>query len=153
MAQLQTVSTARLAGRFRNSTPSRILAISGAAGLAGALFYSHTEAIVGGQPVWLMAGLLYTVSIGLTATLIFRFLPKLGHFMELTAVSRLLLASAGFMVPDFAVMLTTAPLLNATMVIGGALLIRSVARAKSQAGLHFGPRFLSKQQADVPGRL
>lgn len=100
-----------------------------------------------------MAGLLYTVSIGLTAALVFRFLPKLGPFMELTAVSRLLLASAAFMVPEFADTLTTSPLLNATMVVVGAFLVRGAARLSLHARTRVRLRLLPKQPAQMPGGL
>ena len=151
MATLRTVSRNQLALRFRNSIPLRVGALAASSGLAGGLFYLHTGPQIAGQPVWLVAGLLYAAAIGLTAAFIYRFLPKLGPFMELTSISRLLLAGASALVPAVAVVVTTSPVLNATLIVLGAALIRVAGRARERA--QAGPGFPSRSSrpAQVPG--
>lgn len=127
--------------------------VVGSAGFAGGVFYWHTGAHIAGQPAWLIAGLLYATSFGLTAALIFRFLPKLGPFMILTSISRLLLASASVVAPAIAVALTTSPVLNATLVVLGAVLIRAVSRASWPARTRAGFQVAAKPSARFQGGL
>lgn len=112
------------------NAPVRVLAIAVSAGVAGALFYGHLASPAGGLPVWALAGLMYAVMVGASAAVMFRLLPRFRQFVELTALSRLLLALASIAAPDLAVAMTTSPLLNATLVVGGAMLLRGLARAR-----------------------
>lgn len=153
MADPQTVSISVPADRLQTRVSLRISAIAGSAGLAGSLFYWPLGAHIGGQPAWLIAGLLYATLIGLTATFIYKFLPKLGFFMELTSISRLMLAIATVVSPKIAVALLTSPVLNATMVVLGAILIRAAARARWPALAHSGFQLRSKRPAQFPGGM
>jgi hypothetical protein len=151
MSISQTVSNSSPAFRPRDRVPLRICAIAGSAGLAGSLFYRHAGAQIGGQPAWLIAGLLYAAAVGLTAAFIFRFFPKLGPFMELTSISRLLLAIASAVSPKIAVALVTSPALNATMIVLGAVLIRAAARSGWPRRSHTGYRLRTSRPAQSSG--
>jgi hypothetical protein len=153
MATSETVSYSVTPYRRRNRVPLRISAIAGSAGLAGGLFYWHVGAEIWGQPAWLFASLLYATSIGLTAALIFRFFPNLGPFMELTSVSRLMLASASVVSPKIAIALLASPALNATIVVLGAVLIRATTGALWPAQTQSVLQIRSKQPAQIPGGM
>ena len=103
-----------------------VCVVAGLAGVAGCLFYGHAEGSVGPAPLWLYAGTMYAGLIGASAAAIYWALPKLRHFIELTAVSRLFLALVAFLVPEIAEIMITSPVLNATMVVGGALMLRQL---------------------------
>ena len=105
----------------------RLIAISGAAGLSGGIFYARIGSDILGLPPWLFAGLLYAAVIGLSAAIIFRFAPRFAGFVELTALSRLLIALTAAQAPDLAAAMTLSPALNATLVVAGAVAIRTVA--------------------------
>lgn len=111
-------------------TWARATAIALVSGLSGAFFYAHTPGLIAGYAPWLVAGLVYAVLIGLTAAVIFRFLPRFGPFLLHTTATRMILACAAAAVPDVAHRLTTAPVLNATLIVGGAFLLQALLRAR-----------------------
>lgn len=88
--------------------------------------YSHVDGVVVGLPFWLFAGLLYTTAVGSSAVFIFWHLPRFSRFLELTAMSRFLLAIAATQFHALALAMTTSPFLNATLIIAGAFAIRAV---------------------------
>lgn len=108
----------------------RVLVITAAAGLSGCLFYSHVPLQVGPLALWQLAGLLYAGMVGVSTGFIFAFLPKLRQFVEFTAMSRLGLALAATWHPEAAVRLLASPMLNATLVVGIAILLRYALRAR-----------------------
>lgn len=117
----------------RDSARLRILAITLASGLSGALLYSHTGGQISGQPVWLITGGLYAAMIGLCAIVIFRFFPRFGPFLGYTSATRLMLATTCALAPEVAARVTGAPLLNATLIVGGALALQAMVRVRRGA--------------------
>ncbi|MCB1355722.1 MAG: hypothetical protein KDK53_04210 [Maritimibacter sp.] len=118
------------AARLRDRDWARATAVALVSGLSGALFYAHTAGHIAGQPPWLVAGLVYAVLIGLTAAVIFRFVPRFGPFLYHTTATRIALASVAALVPDVAHRMTTSPFLNATLIVGGAFLLQALLRAR-----------------------
>ncbi len=116
----------------------RVGAVAASALLAGALFYRHTDAWVAGQPMWMFAALLYGLAIGLTAAVVFRFAPKLGPFVEYTALSRLVFAGATLPYPALAASMTASPVLNASLVVGGATLLQALLGGRGVVGIAAG---------------
>ena len=123
--------------RPRPATPlmdriwARATAIALVSGLSGAFFYAHTPGLIAGYAPWLMAGLVYAILIGLTAATIFRFFPRFGPFLYHTTATRMMLACTAAAVPDVAQRLTTSPILNATLIVGGAFLLQALLRSRS----------------------
>ncbi|WP_038079066.1 hypothetical protein [Thioclava pacifica] len=110
----------------------RVLALAAMAGLSGCLFYSHIALDIGAMPLWLFAGCLYALGVGLSAAVILAFLPGLSRFIAFTALSRLGLALVAAQIPAVASLLISTPALNATLVVGFALGLQQIARVQPQ---------------------
>ncbi|MEZ5768885.1 MAG: hypothetical protein R3D80_15385 [Paracoccaceae bacterium] len=137
----------------RDSARLRILAITLASGLSGALLYSHTEGQIAGQPVWLITGGLYAAMIGLCAVVIFRFFPRFGPFLGYTSATRLMLATTCALAPEVAATVTGAPLLNATLIVGGALALQAmVGPPRRSRGIYPARRKLTPGSRPFTGR-
>lgn len=107
--------------------------------LAGYILYARAGITLHGVPISLVTGFLYAAIIGPAALATFLFLPALRALTEAVAVSRLGFACfvCAFPEPGFAVL--AMPLVNATIVIGGAMalcwVVRWVMRAAGSAAL------------------
>lgn len=95
---------------------------------AGGLMYLRHDLVVCGMPIALFTGLTYAAVVGLAAALTLMLLPALAAMIEAMAISRLgvALAAAGF--PDFGQALIGSPILSATAVVLGAVLVRRLRR-------------------------
>lgn len=125
------VNSGSVFGRIQTLGPSsglwlRVVTISLLAGISGCLLYSHLDTDIGVVPFWIIAGLVYAIVIGITAFIAFAFLPKLAQLVKLTAVSRLILSCAAAADAELAFSLLSSPLLNGTLVIGIAILLRAL---------------------------
>lgn len=107
---------------------SRVFGVALLAFLSGALFYAHVDAWVGGLPLWLFTALVYSCAYGVSAVVIFNLLPRLGPFVELMAVARFMVALVASQDAGIAAQLIAAPILNATLVVVLALLLRQLVR-------------------------
>jgi hypothetical protein len=101
--------------------------VAGLAALSGALFYSHIPATLAGLPLPLAMGLLYGLAFGLATLAVSLLAPRLRFAMEAFAVARLLYALAAAALPGLALTAITMPLVNATVVVAGGLLLARLA--------------------------
>lgn len=104
------------------------------AGFSGMILYAQLDAMAFGLPFPLFAGILYAGIVGVSSLLICAVVPGLRHMIELVAVSRLLLAIVGLAIPALGIAVITSPLLSATLVVGGAALVRALLLGRTSAG-------------------
>lgn len=116
---------ARLARRLRRETRLLGFVIS-LSFLAGFVMYVRYDVVVMGMPMPLFTGLLYAGFVGTAATLVSLLLPALRAMIEAAAISRLGVAMAAYGVPEFGLKLATSPLLSATVIVVGAVLVRKL---------------------------
>lgn len=120
----------RLAQRLREAR--RLLAVvTLLAFAAGGLMYLRYDAVVFGMPLAVFTGLTYAVVVGTAAAITLVVLPALAAMIEAMALARfgVALAAAGF--PDFGLALVTSPMLSATTIVLGAVVVR---RLRSHIG-------------------
>jgi hypothetical protein len=101
--------------------------VAGLAALSGALFYSHISATVAGIPLPLFIGALYGIAFGLATLTVSLIAPRLRFAMEAFALARLLYALTAAAIPGVAFSAITMPLVNATVVVGGGILLARLA--------------------------
>jgi hypothetical protein len=111
-------------GTFRESKWLRILLLAHLAGLSGYLIYSSIDIKTGLLPFPVVAGLTYFCVIGATSAILIALKPAFCALLEFMAASRLLLALAVVQNPDLGLRVISSPLLSASLVIGGALVLR-----------------------------
>ncbi|MDI3335466.1 hypothetical protein QKW60_03520 [Defluviimonas aestuarii] len=116
---------ARLARRLHRETRLLGFVIS-LSFLAGFVMYVRYDVMVFGMPMPLFTGLLYAGFVGTAATLVSLLLPALRAMIEAAAISRLGIALAAYGVPEFGLKLATSPLLSATVIVVGAVLVRKL---------------------------
>jgi hypothetical protein len=104
-----------------------ILFATGMAFAAGVIAFLRHDVTVHGMPLPLFTGLLYAGFVGAAATVTGVALPALGPFVEATAIARLGAAVLAFGSPEAGAALQQSPLLGATVVVGGAVVIRWLA--------------------------
>ncbi|MCV2871425.1 hypothetical protein OEZ71_03855 [Defluviimonas sp. WL0050] len=122
----------RFARRLRRET--RLLRfVIGLSFLAGFVMYMRYDVIVMGMPMPIFTGLFYAAFIGTTATIVSLLLPALRTMIEAAAISRLGVALAAYGVPEFGLKLAMSPLLSATVIILGAVLVRKLFRTEAFA--------------------
>lgn len=97
------------------------------AGLSGFLIYSGIDLKIGVLPFAVVAGFVYFCVIGVTAMVLIALKPAFGAFLELMAVSRLLVGLAVAQDQDLGARVIASPLLSAALVIVGALVLRFLA--------------------------
>lgn len=105
----------------------RVILASALAYLAGHIFYMRYSGELHGLPIPVFAGLFYAVFIGIAALVMCVFLPKLRFTVEAIAFSRLGFAIFVWQVPELGQKLLDSPLVNATIVVGGAWVITKIA--------------------------
>jgi hypothetical protein len=127
MLQLARTLFAHLRRRLRDNR--RVLAIATLlAFAAGGLMYLRYDAVVFGMPLAVFTGLTYAVVVGTAAAITLVVLPALATMIEAVALARfgVALAAAGF--PDFGQALVTSPMLSATTIVLGAVVVRRLRR-------------------------
>jgi hypothetical protein len=125
--QLARTLFAHLCRRLRDNR--RVLAVATLlAFAAGGLMYLRYDAVVFGMPLAVFTGLTYAVVVGTAAAITLVVLPALAAMIEAVAVSRfaVALAAAGF--PDFGQAMVTSPMLSATTIVLGAVVVRRLRR-------------------------
>lgn len=90
---------------------------------AGVIGFLRHDITVHGVPLPLFTGLVTALVVGTAATVTSVLLPALAAFVEATAIARLAAAVAAFGHPEFGAAMQHSPLLAATVVVGGALVI------------------------------
>lgn len=105
---------------------SRLGMVIALAFVAGVLFYANYRFEVLGMPLPVYTGLLYAVVIGFVGAVVYACLPGLQLMMETVAISRLGIAVWAFNNPEQGAQLLASPLVSATLVIAGAIVIRGV---------------------------
>lgn len=100
---------------------------------AGVIAYLRHDATVHGMPLPLFTGLVCALVVGTAAAVTSIVLPALGVFIEAAAIARLGAAVAAFGSPEVGTALQHSPLLSATVIVGGTILIRK-ATAHPAAG-------------------
>src|SRR5690606_11529179 len=118
------VSMVGLVGRRLRAARRLILFATLMAFAAGVIGFLRHDITVHGVPLPLFTGLLTATVVGVAATLTSVLLPALAAFVEATAIARLAAAVAAFGHPEFGTAMQQSPLLAATVVVGGALVIR-----------------------------
>jgi hypothetical protein len=101
--------------------------VAGLAAISGALFYSHIDATVGGVPLPVFIGVLYGLAFGVATLTVSLIAPRLRFAMEAFALARLLYALTAAAIPGVALSAITMPLVNATVVVGGGILLARLA--------------------------
>lgn len=96
--------------------------------LGGAALYAHVPVgpvAVGAfvMPVAVFAGLSYAIAVFCTAFVTTLFLPGLRHLADAVALTRLTVGLVALAMPNVAEALIAAPVLSATIVVGGAGLL------------------------------
>jgi hypothetical protein len=117
---------ASLARRIRRER-RRTGLVATLAAVSGALFYSHISATVAGIPLPLFIGLLYGIAFGAATLTVSLIAPRLRFAMEAFAVARLLYALTAAAIPGVAFSAITMPIVNATVVVGGGVLLARLA--------------------------
>ncbi len=102
----------------------RIAFVVSLAFVAGYVLYLRHGGQVLGVPVPVFTGLVYAVFIGLATLLTGVILPGLRFATEAIAVSRLILALVIWTAPALAHPIMSQPLISATIVVGGAVLLQ-----------------------------
>ncbi len=110
----------------------RTLVAAGLAFLAGYIFYMKFNGYIHGMPIPVFTGLFYGFFVGLAALAMGVFLPNLRFTVEVIALSRLLFAIFVWQVPELGQQLLDSPLINATIVVGGAYLLNKLIRTQEQ---------------------
>ena len=119
----------------RQKVGPRIIVLALVAGLSGYLMYSGIELRIGMLPFAVAAGLIYFGVVGTMATVLIMLKPAFGTLLELMAVSRLVVALAVVQNPEFGARVISSPMLSATLVVGGALLMRFATQLMRRASL------------------
>lgn len=124
--------TSTIATRFHDARGLVLFAttLAFAAGVIG--FLRHGGAVYG-LPVPLFTGLVYAAFVGTAALATSIALPALGAMIGAVAISRLGTAVLSFGWPDFGTALQHSPMLSATVVVGGALVVRRLAPERAFA--------------------
>ena len=126
-----------IAERFR-SARALILFVTIMSFTAGVIAFLRYDAVVYGLPLPIFTGLVYATLIGSAALVTSIALPALRAMIEAAAISRLGVATASFGLPEFGAALQHSPMLSATAIVGGAILIRKLSehpRARDWAPL------------------
>ncbi len=97
--------------------------------VAALVLYRHLDGHVGILPTPLAVALFYSGVVILAGFVTTYFLPRIRRLIEAVAVSRLSLAAGALAIPDLGSQLSVAPMTNATLVVGGAFTILSLAPA------------------------
>lgn len=117
--------SARVVQRLRRET--RLLGfVTALAFLAGFVMYLRYDVTVRGMPLPLFTGLVYAGFVGTAATVVSLILPALRAMIEAAAISRLGVALAAYGMPEFGLKLAMSPLLSATFVVLGAIVVRKL---------------------------
>ena len=87
-------------------------------------FSRHKRSIIRGIVYGSLSLGVTALVVGTAATVTSVLLPALAAFVEATAIARLAAAVAAFGHPEFGAAMQHSPLLAATVVVGGALVIR-----------------------------
>ncbi len=115
----------------------RVGLVTALAFLAGYILYARVDMSVLGVNLPVLTGLLYAAFVGPAALATFLFMPALRLLTEAVALSRLGFACFVYCVPDPGLTLASLPLVNASLVIGGALALcwlgRRLARSDARA--------------------
>ena len=109
--------------------PNRVARVMALSFAGGTLLYARLDAFIGQVPLPVFAGLVYACASGLSVTLIGLFVPRMVRIVEVFAVARLGMATAGFLVPGFGAALIQSPLLLASTVALTALALERAPRA------------------------
>ncbi len=116
-----------LVGQRLRDARRLILFATGMAFAAGVIAFLRHDVTVHGMPLPLFTGLLYAGFVGAAAAVTSVALPALGPFVEATAIARLGAAVLAFGSPEAGAALQQSALLSATVVVGGAVMIRRLA--------------------------
>ncbi|MCB2114804.1 MAG: hypothetical protein KDE00_00495 [Rhodobacteraceae bacterium] len=130
-----------IAQRFR-SARALIAFVTLMSFTAGVVTYLRYDIVVHGLPLPIFTGLLYAALIGTAALFTSIALPALRAMIEAAAISRLGVATVSFGLPEFGQALQHSPMLSATVIVGGAILIRKFSehpRARDWAPLRHLP--------------
>lgn len=106
--------------------------------IAGVIFYMNYDVQVFGMPLPIFTGLIYGVVVGPAAYLTCLFLPAFTTLIETTAVSRLFLAIGVANYPETGKNIMASPVATATIVVGGAILLRMFLSSRMAENLHTG---------------
>lgn len=108
----------------------RRLGFAGACAMLAALvLYRHLDGYVGILPTPLAVAFFYSGVVILAGFVTTYYLPRIRRLIEAVAVSRLSLAAGALAVPELGPQLSVAPLTNATLVVGGAIVMLALAPA------------------------
>ncbi|MCV2880769.1 hypothetical protein [Actibacterium sp. XHP0104] len=102
----------------------RLAFVTPLAFLAGVILYADYPGLAFGLPVPVFAGLLYAAGVGGACLVMGLFAPSLVTLSEGAAVTRIALALMVVQFPDIGHAVMAAPVLNATLVVAGALLLQ-----------------------------
>jgi hypothetical protein len=123
------------------------------AAISGALFYSHIDLTVAGIPLPLFIGVLYGIAFGLATLTVSLIAPRLRFAMEAFAVARLLYALTAAAIPGVAFTAITMPLVNATVVVGGGILLSRLACTAPVTRLRRAATVTLRLAPDAPASL
>lgn len=128
----------------------RRLCFAGASAVLAALaVYGHLEGSVGALPAPLAVALFYGTAVVLSGLVTTYFLPRIRRLIEAVAVTRLVTAACVLVVPELGPQLASAPFANATLTVGGAILLLAAAPVLHR--LCEGPRTPLAVQAVAAG--
>lgn len=126
----------------------RLASIGVLAFVAGYLLYSHVDATAMGMPMPVYVGLLYLVSVIVTASISIYYFPSLFRLIDCIAITRLVFAIS--IVGTESYEIAASPLACATIVVGGAIILSRVSAWFETLGL---PITAGATQPSVSGRI
>ncbi len=128
----------------------RLLMLSLLSFFAGTMLYAYVPGTVGVIPVPIYAGLLYALFIASASYMTTLIWPRIRHFTDAVAGSRLLLGVLALNAPDVAAALTASPFLLAALVVGFATVVIATAPLAYARALN-GPEWLSDFAKAIAG--
>lgn len=102
----------------------RIVLVAVLGFVSGVLFYAHLDVTMAGLPLPLAAGFMYAGGGALGAAFVCLVLPGARLMIDAIAASRLLVSFAVFLMPEAGMFLLTSPMLLATLIVAGGILLR-----------------------------
>lgn len=104
----------------------RLTFVIGMAFFAGFFMYLRSDLHLFGLPVAWVTGAIYAVVVGFCALVICLFLPSMRFMIEAVAVSRLILSLAILAVPGIGPLILSDPLITASVIVLGGMLVSRV---------------------------